>query len=630
MLKLKSTIPPSLIYTHYMIRGALGGARKTGRLRKDVIRSFTIQRACMAENQPEKPTSISSILDKAPSHTFLKLLSSSFPKPSVAPVKNTSDEVKAKLINLLHSDQYNLVLSALISWTETHTAEEFRELLSPNEFSYVMEKLVNRQARIYRAMGTENVIRDDYSPLSPLALEAKDFRNGIRRIYSNVIFGGDKSQHIYHKDKRASLGDVQYDLTVKDYENLIQLELQNCKMDLASKWYLRFEQRYPDKSHYLRMSYNMWLLRFYVYGNAESRNWKVDGTLTNRGRRDRKRSMFLAHAHWLEIFNDFAKNQHLLLGNSQFMFEKSSILAVIGAMSHSKDLPQITKLIQDIWGIDSKGRILTTHKRPAKDDPCAPDVDLLSMIVVSLIYNDQTVMGLVYLNAFQEHYGVELGKDSKQLWDKVFDWAEFLSRFSEERSLQYFLRTTESKVGSKVNPSLSKAKASPNFDYEGFLTFLADLQNHRTRLIDELWGCYKESGSVLSTRAYLSRYLVLRDARNEAGIFNFLKEVASELRFQLLPEDAYNFHMLVNPTKRLRALYERAVKTLIDLKGEAGELELIEVVVRKWAIDTEMKASLERYALDNLLRFETKRREREEREAIQEQEEADGFLGLMG
>lgn len=594
-----------------------------------LTRSFTEERPRKCEVK-----TIAGHLESRPASCFTGLLSSTHFASTCRPNRQTSDELKQEFKRLLKAGQYHTILRTLETWTASTAVKSFKDLLSPEEFSYIMSELV----LFHQGLQSKCALKGVLSSKAGLAAdmnEAANCRESIRRIYSNLLFDGDAEQHIYSKSKRNSLGETYYSLSMKDYENLIVLEINSGKLDLASKWFQRIEQRYPNDSHYLKMTYNLWLLRFHVYSGGVPNNWEVKPTGINSTKKDPKRSVFRSGTRWVELFDEFSRNQLMILGNLQFLFDKSTVMTVVNSIAHSRDLNQLYRVIEEIWGINSEGSLCKGFRKPKSDDPCFPDIDIVKTVVIALIYNNQPVGGMKIVNAFQEHYDVDLRRNSKHFWDQLFRWSELTTRYSEFMALQYFIRSTKADIDGKFFDknrfySLEQAQKSPDFDYEGYLTFIADLQNQRARLVKELWTCYKASGTGFYPRVYLTYLTVLEESKDEKKIYGFLSEVAQELHLHLMHRDSYNYALTRKKVNELRKIYRRAATSIIEMKGMAGELEAIDFVIQKWALDGDMKQSLERYASKNESRYQKLKKEREEVDLRQQEaEEEEKFLGLM-
>lgn len=620
-----------------MIRGHLRGVRNLEHLHNVTSRSFSmngVAKAALAspdqshqENVSHKHIpSIADILQKTPSSRYVDLLSSksSF-VPAHRPTKLRSLMLQLEVTRLINLGSRSVLLKLLLTWLQDKgakrvTNDDFLKLVP-----YILEAIVKWQGILLHGQYEYLAYEKRYSPTEQQDL-AKEVLYSVRKIYSRLLFPDSEEDYIYLREKRRSLGETDYDLTMKDYENLILLELNNNKLDLASKWFERLEQRYPDDEVYLKMTYNLWILRFLVYGNGLPKNWSATSKETNTAFRKPVKPYHTSEVEWHRTFSEYAKKQHLMLGNSMLNFDKTLLGSIIGSIASSKDTAQIYKFIEEVWGIDEKGQIIQLHKKLDIDDPCYPDIDTLRSIVVSLVYNGQVVKSMLYMNAFQENYGIDLSKESDEFWGQLFDWAEFTTRVSENKSLEYFICKTDARVEKDEQGKfvLELAKKSPDFDYEGFLTFMTDLKNQRSRLIEELWKCYREAGANYSMRAFVAYLSVIKASKEETKLYEYLKLVAQCLHEKDLPAGSFNTVWKKAP-ERLRTHYEDALVALIELKATAGELEVIEVVIRKWALDAEMETSLKKYVLNQKSRY----LELNATEQNDEDGDDENFLGLI-
>ncbi|QRG36407.1 hypothetical protein FDK38_000745 [Candidozyma auris] len=629
-----------------MLSGAFAGVRNIERLKKLATRSLSAQAATApAESSSEfysqeyteelprqsNTTTIAHALESKPANSFIGSLSSIHFASTYNPRRTTRDELKHEINRLLRTGQHRAVLKTFDAWTSSDSVEEFQNLLSHDEFSYIMGELVYYQKGLQNRRGVGALSSQDSIKSDSDSAESWEYQQTIRKIYSNLLFRGEG--YIYSRSKRNSLGVTHYDLNVKDYENLIQLEVNNAKLDLASKWFQRFEQQYPDNSHYSRMTYKLWLLRFVVYAIASPSNWTVIPTAVNTVKKDPVRAAFKSRKHWLVLFNEFAQKQYLISGNTHFTFDKDAITTLIYSIANSREPHQIYSMVKELWGIDEKGRMVSGFKKHLPDDPRYPDIDILRALVISLVYNYQAVSSMIFVNAFQEHYGVDVIEGSKHFWNSLFKWAELTSRFCEDKALQYFLRKTKTKLvtpGQRGNFTIQEAQKSPDFDYEGFLTFINDLQTQRRRLMDELWKCYKMCNAGFSPRVFVSYFAVLKESTDDEKIYEYLTEVASQLHLHSLSKDSYNQSVSEGTMVVIRDIYEQALRSLIDMKGLAGDLDVISVIIRKWTLDGDMKNSLQKFVESREAAYERSMRMKNEKKEAEIQEDADeGLLGIM-
>lgn len=571
-------------------------------------------------------SSVVSALNNSPSAVFSHLLSCS--NPAKLPLDlNPKQRMKREIAKLLSEDRYDMVIVLLKRLTRSTPFDEFQHILSHQELSHIIASLVSFQQSLIAEAGLDKMVAAEKGKGSGAAIRANETKQNIRYIYSFLISkGSDNFTHIYSHLLRAELGDVHFDFSIKDYENLITLEMANGKLDLASKWFQRLENQYPNGSHYSHMTHKLWMLRFHIYAGANPLLWLADNALQGTHNKSPRRSLFQAEKSWLDVFNEYRLHQHLTLGSSKVVFDKPLSISMIYAMGHSKQPEQLIRFIEHTYGIDSQGQLISGRSKLAKDDPQFPDLDTLQAIFVSSFHNRQYSTALAYVNAFQEHYGIDIRKRAKSLWDTMFRWAEWSTRYTKQQAFTVFLRETLGS-GSRF-PNLEAALKSPEFDYEGYLKFIGELHTKRYQLLSELWRRYREFDIAFSAKAYETYAKVLREEPSEKQLFRFLEELLQVRHRVGVSPDAFNKMYGRKTFSRTRELYYGTMQSLIQIKGMDEQYGQIGALVEKWALDDRMKQQLEEWTESQIRNFVAngdKRREAElERDPLD-----DALLGLM-
>lgn len=542
-------------------------------------------------------------------------------------ITNDKLAAKSKIDQLSAAGKYDLLLQTLVGWTSQGSTVAWSDVLTRAELSHVLGLLVDHQIGLITKAAASQVVDQGAVGTRERFARANDARKQIRTLYGNML---GLHNHIYHKSNRSTLGNTALDLNAQDYENLIRLELSNSKLDLASKWFQRFEQQFPNGTHYRHMTYSLWLLKFEVYAGASPYLWKVEASELYEKSLNPRRSLLRSERLWLELFNDFVKHQHVMLGNQHFIFDKQFSTVLLYSVAYSRNVAQVEKLVELNWGIDKNGKMVRGFNKLARDDPLYPDIDTLRAVLVSMLYNKQFVPSMIYMNAFQEYYGLDLSK-SKYFWEQLFRWSEQTTRFSELRALQHFVKETATTLvptGDDLKVTLEEAQRSPDFDYEGYLQFVGDLKKQRFRLISELWKCYKESDPGFSPRVHRTYLSLLLEDPVELECFDFLSELSLQHHRHSLSAGAFNSSLPKDKLSTISHLYEGCMQALIDLKGTTGDLGQIAPLIDKWAMNNRMKMDLHNWALEK--REHYLEVVNEKKNSMQEQSEEDEeFLGLM-
>ncbi|SGZ53114.1 CIC11C00000002252 [Sungouiella intermedia] len=544
------------------------------------------------------------------------------------PQPSEADLVKREISTLLKNKSFESLARVLVKWTSVSSDGTWQSVLTHNELSYLVNKIVNHQIGLITKAGTSIMVHSNgIQSLSSMA-PARDLREKVRSIYSNLLYG-ELRGHLYLRNRRNAV--PAFRLSALDYENLISMELNNGKLDLASKWFQRMELQFSEGLYYQHMTQKLWLLKFQVYSGGLSSLWKVEPTDLYELEVNPRRSRFKAEKKWLDVFDDFVCHQELLLASSKVIFDTNLLTVMLSSMAHSNNVAQVTKLVEQNWGISSRGKMDSKFSKPQQGDPLFPTLDLVQTVVVSMIYNKEYISGLAYLNAFQEHYNIDLS-ESKHCWDQLFRWSEITTRFSEFRALQYFIKQTATTLYKPVDEgelsiTLEEAQRSVDFDYEGYLKFVADLTNQRTKLIGELWKGYHQSQPGFSARVYLTYLRLLEENPLDETAYEYLSALALEHRLHSVSTDSFNKSATNDTIYKIRTLYSKGMKALINEKGMRGELWQIQPLIRKWSLDDTMRERLGTWATSQQPRFLEAMNKKNL--TMTGEEEEDGFLGLM-
>lgn len=577
-------------------------------------------------NTTQRRPTLGSILTSTPSESFILGLTQTHLKSTFLPKQTNAGKVKREILGLLANKNYDELLKVMAKWVGAAKTSGLGQVLTPQEFSHVMSFLVKYQiGTITRAASEKTKDSDSYETRKKFA-HAHEVRERLRFIYSSLLYG---KGHLYDRSNRQEL----YTLNTLDYENLISLELSNGKLDLAQKWLRHIEEKYPNGTFNNKFSYNLWILKLKVIGGAATSLWRLPSNELYEKSINPRRLRLSAERQWLEVFDDFTRNQLKSLGNSHYVFDKPLIIALLRSIAYSKNVPQLAKLVELNWGITKLGKLLANFQKPALGDPMYPDLDVLRTIVVSMVFNNEFIPSMAYINAFQDHYGLVLNSTrSKVFWDQMFRWCEMTTRYSEYRALQHYIKETGSdpflRPSSEENLSVSleEAKKSVHFDYEGFLSFLADLRNRRVGLIQELWKCHHRSDPGFSVKVYVTYLRIATEYPLEERFNELLTQLAMQHHLHLVSPHSFNAPAAERKLKSIGELYAKTLKSWLEYKGQQGQLGQMLVIVNKWSLDEHMSKTLSEWVQGEEGRYLELLSEKQLQEEKDDEEE---FLGLM-
>lgn len=592
-------------------------------------------------SKTNKSSRIIDSLDHLSSNTFLNGLSESythsvFPRETVV---SKSEGIKKEMWRLISLRQYTQLAEFFIKLTSKSSTAVWSDYLTHEELTYFLTELVDRQHSLL-VEGASSVGQKSDLKHSEKFVEAMVLKNSIREIYKNLIFG-DSVAHLY--DPAAKIDNSSFEASIVDFQNLMNLELNNSKIDLASKWMLAFEKKFPLNQFKRYMTTELWVLKFKIYAGGSSHMWKLDYDDLFRLYHDPMQSSFVSSKSWLEIFNEFSESQGSLKKNySMNLFDSNFNATLISSIGYSKNIDYLTKYIEITWGIKSDGKITKNFNKFDPSHPSFPSMAVLKAIVSAYSYNNMFFQSMTYLNKFQELYADSIDLSSREavsFWANILKWGDLSTRFSDKGSLrEYIKQTFDSLLVGNKTVTLEMAKQSPDFNYEGYLTFVEQLSSKRTAVMDNLWKLFRESNSSFSLQAYkiFSKYLLEDVKTNETRIYEFLGSLLQSYEdFHLTPYSFNKRHLYVNNTDTLiRQLYNSILIKLIDFKGESGLINQIPFLIEEWALDKNMNYNLTSYYNSKLARY-TSILEKARAEAMANQRtesDDDGdepFLGLM-
>ncbi|KAK6459692.1 mitochondrial ATPase expression-domain-containing protein [Scheffersomyces xylosifermentans] len=592
------------------------------------------------------PGTVGAKLASLPSARLQKSLNGWGVNLEVNPESNSKKEIiKSELFKYVEKREYDTVVELLLHWAQRDLHGMF-EILSRAEFAFIINQVIIHQYTLLQRYASRKPLYKDSSSRTttqgtpritdPIFAEAMSLTQKVRRLYSNILYS-DPSEHIYGLDKRENLytseGLTGIRLKVADYENLILMELRNYKLDLASKWFQRFEKEYE-----LKMSYKLYILKLQTYCGGLPSSWLLNNSDLSKMNFDPKQSKFKWEKDVSSVMADFySENGDVKLDNE---FNESLIYAI----GYSKNIDYLQSHIYSVYGIGPTADIARDFQPMSKSDPSYPDINILTAVVVALSYNDRFNLAMKVVNRFQELYEIDTDTvRAKNFWQQLFKWCNLSNRHSEKSSLKHFAnlsKTSFRKV--KAHYSLESAKKDPNFDYEGYLEFIQHIANLRRTSFEQLWALYKETEIGFSLQVYKSylKYLSenLGDEKEEQ-YYDYLATLHREFQKYNVDGKSFNtrrdsgFRAVSNISGSIYILYQNAIRDLIDLKWQAAYAGQCRPLIEKWALNDKMKHELtvwfETNRLPKYQEMIEKKREDYMVSLRTEETEDDSFLSLM-
>jgi ATPase expression protein 2 len=593
-----------------------------------------------------KATKINNILTNQPSEKYLKSISlSSYGSNYENPSYTQNEIIKREIYKLIDSKNYNVFMDLLLQWTTTNvTTVDITKVLSPVEFSYLIKNVINFQKNLINQYTNFTPIikaQQDKSITESIGSDNKDLRlvrskelvDKIRKLYSNLLYV-DSKEFIYHKDKRLNVYDSKaltgYKLTVQDYENLITLELNNFKLDLASKWFQRFEDQFEN--HLELMTYNMWRMKLQTYCGGLSNLWHIRGNELSEYHDNPRRGYIKSETSFLVVLNQFLIQQRK--SDSNIVFNNDFNETLIYCIGYSKNTEYLVKYIKSTWGIGTDG---SCTKALSPTDPRYPNIPVVKAILSSFSYNNKFFDGMKYLNAFQDHYDIDTSTfKSKSLWEQIFKWCNHSTKYNEKMVLSYYLnQTSVDRNNRRKTPSLAEAQRDANFDYEGYLTFMENLKAERIQTFEELWKLHTQESNMFSNRIYKIYLDFLREeldiTKVESNYYDFLTKLSQHHQQFSVSKDSFNRKIKGDIDLSIYNIYLQTMRSLIDFKWKNTYAGQCQYLIQEWSIDREMETELTAwFELDRMPKYrEMIEKKRQDFMVGLQTEEKESFLDLM-
>lgn len=595
---------------------------------------------------------LQNLLSKAPSIEYLHSIAHPTFTPSKEVVVNDqASSIKEQIQRLVETEKYDTLLDFLLHWARANTESMvLTETLSKEELSQLVSKIIRYQISTLHDFTLNSPIKKSHNGVKLTGkleniytdvnyVKSRATLSKLRQFFSSLLYT-DKQEFIYHHQKRddlyTSYSATGYKLTVNDYENLIYLELSNLKYDLASKWFQHFSRQFP-KNHEELMTYNMWMMKFQVYSGGSPSHWTISETeLSSETYYRPIKSFFNNEIPFSNMFNDFLMSYKNL--GKKLVLNNDFNETLVYSIGYSKNVDYLNKFIESRYGIDVEGNLSPRFKKLDISDPSYPTVRIVKAAFVALSFNSKFNDGLKIINSFQRHYDIILSDPkARTFWEQVFRWCNITTKFDEKKTLPHYLK----QLGNSTTLlTLEEAKANVDFDYVGYLNFIADLKKQRVATFNSLWNLYLENNGYFSKytfKMYLDFLKEELDENVEGSYFAYLELLSGEWKKYQTSPGSFNkrndlqFRGVKDFDTAIYTVYMDMMKSILNHKWKDALAGQCQPIIEKWSLDGDMRLELEEWFEEVGLpqykeMMETKR---EEFMISLRTEEKDSFLDIL-
>ncbi|KAI5968143.1 hypothetical protein CANMA_002566 [Candida margitis] len=528
-------------------------------------------------------------------------------------IQQTRDsQIKNELIMLTEQKSFKKLANLLETWS-MHDIDGMVKTLGRETLAQYLNLIIKENRKRYVKKFSQSPIQkssrsmkitDKQRDPSDFIVEGQLTRQ-IRNTYRNLIYNS-RNEHFYHKERSQDIYSgnhlTGYKLTPSDFENLMELELGNYKLDLASRWFHIFCKQYDVGQWKQQMTPKLWTLAFKIDGMGDNKFWTIKATELSSYYKNPLRSRF---------------KPRMKFGLSDVKYGLYDLdlefhTAVIQSLAYAGQLNDMKSYVSRIWNVDKNGNSDSLSTKVSRESHLYPNTSLLTALFVSLAYNGEFFAGIKYINAFQLAYDQieNVQRDNKVFWEQVFKWANISTLFEENQALKYFL--TKSNYSRGTNVDLKDAQNDASFDYEGYLQFIESLKSERVKTFDQLWKIVQNDEEQLpfSTVIYKTYLDVLKEnekkKEQEQKLFDYLSCLLKEYMRHNIRSNSFTkrsglgFVPTNDKSVSIRVLYTEAMKSLIDVKGTTTFLGQMQPLIDKWSIDESMKNDLQAWTASRM------------------------------
>lgn len=632
-------------------------SRGRGIIPRSVVRGngsslVVASRKATSYSSPTSPTSTTSasksgtgtvkdFLSSSSSNSYLK---ASLPtsKADGGVAKPEVNPIVQQLYHYSKTFQYDLLLEAFIKWTSTPTGlQSLRSNLSQDQISYFLSLIVKYQGYLIHneAVNHYSLNRGGKHHRRPGAgytvsrsKNLKHFSYNIRNVYNNLLFGNQSDNFLYDKKgkRKEREGRGAYQLNDLDYENLYLHEFYSKKMDLADMWLkLRESRSGKEKS----ISTDAWIQKFKLYSSGVPYSWPVP-TSEVYNFAHKTYSRFKGAQRWEDVLQEYMEYCDEAISSTEVALLNKEILeAIVYSVGYAKNLEFLKSFIEKVWGVSTESA--TGLVVLSRDDPRYPDLDTLKAIVISFSHAGHFYQGMSYINAFQDKYGMETfnlsNKKSIPFWNSIMDGAEKTSRFNEDLALRVYLQNQS--LGHLISEKKTEIPTDDaDFDQEDYKKFLKGLQDHRVKVVGDIWKLYKQSNTHFSAKIYNIKLGVSKEYGAEADIVETLISM-TEIYTKYKNINSNGGEDYGDYSKNIEQIHIGAIKALCELRGKTGDLSEILPIIEEWSINERTKKLMIVWHNQKIGEWngllEDKREKAMIRQKSEKEDDEDGFLDLF-
>lgn len=522
-------------------------------------------------------------------------------------VVDTDLKVKHEFCNMLRNKQYDLLCEVLLTLTEQN---RWHLYLTQAEIGFFISHLVKHQ--LNGLFELTRLKKQKYSVAKSLidAQEqgVKRLKDNIRQIYCYLVYSKtgrpeDTITSLYHRKVRKVFyrGNLTgHKLLISDYENLIELEYGNNKLDLALKGLERFyQQGFTNKD----MTPKLWEYLLKLAG-GDPRFWRVF------------RSDVYKFDYKVEKGYYTLKNFSTMLADYlEYNKGDEHLSWIINCLGRQGDIYNIYKILGDRYGIVAEpqsrdpGSGTKFVKDPEVIETPTPSFDVITALVSSLSFNKKYFEVMRLINLFQTEFELDLtSKQSKAVWETLIHWSDLSTRFSKTAALQHFIRNHNPQAATTM--SHEEALKDPNFDYEAYLQYFDNLKTTRNSVMKQIWALYQPDAMVssehrFSVKNFTTYGLFLKQLRDEEEWYKYFSNLGRYYhQFYTSPESFNRKHLDSNRVvASIYNVYYTFMTSFIRLKVETEKMGQIPYLIDEWSLDEEMKKRLHQYYKQNLRQF---------------------------
>lgn len=560
---------------------------------------------------------------------------------------STTQKMRQEIHMLIHQDKNYDALAKLL--LDNHA--KLVEILGPEGITKAVRYLVDHSVEMLQRYALElvkldNVKGKDGRPRAkPGTLrfaqfhEALYFARTVREIYLRLLqpdVGALGARYHIYGDKLKGLSGS-FQLSPRDFENLIILEKRWNKRDLCDYLFTQFDRTLGAEA----MTYPLWVAKLQLYCGGDSRMWPSQSEFYPAvADAPILWSFFKAeHKGFRHLLSDFIL-RYVAPSNAKVLSNDilTTLVALMGYYHMTRDICDLIKLT---WGIDENFELVAAPVKLGL--PQYPTLKTLEAIVDAFSYNHEFFEGMKYINAIRDHYNIDVSlRHARSFWETIFHWVHVLTRYKPDMALQHYLKHTNS---TQRHRTLAEAQADASFDYLGYLQYLGRLKKQRDDTYSHIWNMYTQNqvpGELVFSAAVAKNYYYylvtkLKVDNDPTPMYEFLRYLRQVYAKVHQSKHSYNLRAdtkgkVRSPARAIDQVYSMALIQLVEHKALTLKVNECEPVINKWSLNKAMQQRLMNwYRTRKLAHWDRVERERMKHiaELRTEKGEDDGFLDLL-